>query len=68
MAKWLAITANEISFEDVSSADLNNGAVRYVFQRKEDGSFGSVVVDGRTIRPVTSMVFMQGNTVHVQVE
>lgn len=68
MAKWLAITANEMSFEDVSGADLNNGAVRYVFQRKEDGSFGSIHVDGRTIRPCTSMVFVQGNTVHVQVE
>lgn len=68
MTKWLAITANEISLEDVSGADLNNGAIRYVFQRKEDGSFGAIEVDGRTIKPTGSMVYIQGNTIHVQVE
>ncbi|MGI9647223.1 MAG: hypothetical protein ACR2OI_01755 [Acidimicrobiia bacterium] len=68
MTKWLVITANEMSFEDVSGADLHNGAIRYVFQRKEDGSFGSIEVDGRTIMPAGSMVYVQGNTIHVQVE
>ena len=67
MANWLVITANEMLFEDVSGADLHNGAVRYVFQRKEDGSFGSIDVDGRKVRPVSSMVYVQGNTIHVQV-
>ncbi|MCK5489258.1 MAG: hypothetical protein KAI98_04680 [Gemmatimonadetes bacterium] len=68
MAKWLVITANEMTFEDVSGADLHNGAIRYVFQRKEDGSFGSIEMDGRRLQPVTSMVYVQGNTVHLQVE
>ena len=68
MTKWLVITANEMSLEDVSGADLHNGAMRYVFQRKEDGSFGSIEVDGRTIVPANSMVYVQGNTIHVQVE
>jgi len=67
MANWLVITANEMLFEDVSGADLHNGAIRYVFQRKDDGSFGSIDVDGRKIRPVSSMVYVQGNTIHVQV-
>ena len=67
MAKWVAITAKEMVFEDVGGADLNNGAIRYVFQMKDDGSFGTIEVDGRRIRPVTSMVFVQGNTNHVQV-
>ena len=68
MTKWLVITAKEMSFEDVSGADLHNGAIRYVFQRKEDGSFGSIEVDGRKIMPANSMVYVQGNTIHVQVE
>ena len=68
MAKWVAITAKEMVFEEVGGADLNNGAIRYVFQMKDDGSFGTIEVDGRQIRPVTSMVFVQGNTIHVQVE
>jgi hypothetical protein len=68
MAKWVAITAKEMVFEEVGGADLNNGAIRYVFQMKDDGSFGTIEVDGRRIQPVTSMVFVQGNTIHVQVE
>ena len=67
MANWLVITANELLFEEVSGADLHNGAIRYVFQRKDDGSFGAIEVDGRKIYPVSSMVYVQGNTIHVQV-
>jgi len=67
MANWLVVTANEMLFEDVSGADVNGGVVRYVFQRKDDGSFGAIDVDGRKIYPVSSMVYVQGNTIHVQV-
>lgn len=67
MANWLVVTANELLFEDVSGADVNGGVVRYVFQRKDDGSFGAIDVDGRKIYPVSSMVYVQGNTIHVQV-
>ena len=67
MASWLAVTANEIEFEDVGGAEMNNGVVRYVSQRREDGSFGAVIVDGRRIQPVSAMVYMQGNTLHIQV-
>lgn len=68
MAKWLVITANEIVFEDVSGADVNDGVIRYVFQRREDGSFGAIDVDGRRVHPASSLVYVHGNTVHVQVE
>lgn len=67
MGNWLVITANEVLFENVSGADVNGGVMRYVFQRKEDGSFGSIDVDGRKIFPKSSMVYVQGNTIHVQV-
>jgi len=67
MANWLVLTANEMLFEEVSGADVNGGVIRYVFQRKDDGSFGTIDVDGRKINPASSMVFVQGNTIHVQV-
>ena len=68
MAKWLVITAKELVFEDVSGADINDGIIRYVFQRKEDGSFGAIEVDGRRVHPTSSLVYVSGNTVHLQVD
>ena len=68
MAKWLVITAKELVFEDVSGADVNDGIIRYVFQRKEDGSFGAIEVDGRRYYPASSLVYVAGNTVHLQVD
>lgn len=67
MPSWLAVTGNEIEFEDVGGAEMNNGVVRYVSQRRDDGSFGAVIVDGRRIQPLSAMVYMQGNTLHIQV-
>ncbi len=67
MATWLAITTNEIQFEEVSGADVQNGVMRYVIQRREDGSFGAIRVDGREILPASSMCYVAGNTLHVQV-
>lgn len=68
MAKWQVITAKELVFEDVSGADITDGIIRYVFQRKEDGSFGAIDVDGRRVHPASSLVYVSGNTVHLQVE
>lgn len=68
MANWLVLTANEVLLEDVSAADVNEGVVRYVFQRKEDGSFGVIDVAGRKIHPTSSIVYVEGNTIHVQVD
>ena len=68
MANWMAITADEILFQDVSGADIHDGVVRYVIQRKDDGSFGSIEIGGRTVYPKSSMVYVQGNTIHVHVE
>lgn len=68
MAKWLVVTANEITLEGTSGAEVNAGVMRYVFMRKEDGSFGVIEVDGRQIYPASAMVYLQGNTLHVQVE
>jgi hypothetical protein len=67
MAHWLVLSTDEMLFEDVSAADVNEGVIRYVFQRKEDGSFGTIDVGGRKISPVSSLAYVQGNTVHVQV-
>ena len=67
MATWLAITTNEIHFDDVSGADVQNGVMRYVIQRREDGSFGPIRVDGREIVPASSMCYVAGSTLHVQV-
>lgn len=67
VATWMAINAESVTFEEVSGADVTDGVVRYVFQRKEDGSFGAIDVDGRKIFPASSMVYVAGNTLHVQV-
>jgi hypothetical protein len=67
MSRWLVIAAAEIQFDDVSGVDVTDGVVRYVFQRREDGSFGTIHVDGRALHPTSSMVYVHGNTVHVQV-
>jgi hypothetical protein len=63
----MVFSADELLFEDVSGADVQDGTIRYVIQRKEDGSFGSIDVGGRKIHPSASPVYVQGNTVHVQV-
>ncbi|MDP2470179.1 MAG: hypothetical protein Q8W45_09765 [Candidatus Palauibacterales bacterium] len=68
MAKWQVITASEMMFEDVNGADVHEGVIRYVFQRKEDGSFGVIDVDGRKIHPSSSLAYVHGGTLHVQVE
>jgi hypothetical protein len=68
MSRWLVTTGTEIQFEDVSGVDVTEGVVRYFFQRREDGSFGTIQVDGRAVHPASSMVYLHGNTVHVQVE
>jgi hypothetical protein len=68
MANWLILTANEVVLEQVGAAEVNGGVMRYVFQRKEDGSFGVIDADGRKIHPASSLVYIQGNTLHVQVE
>jgi len=67
MAKWMMITASEVQFEEVSGADVHGGVLRYVIQRNEDDSFSSVIVDGQRIQPASSMVYVQGNAVHIQV-
>jgi len=68
MARWLVLNADEVVFDEVLGADVNDGVVRYVLQRKEDGSFGGIQVGGRTINPAGSAVYVQaGGTVHVQV-
>lgn len=68
MAKWLVVTANEITLEGTSGAEATGGVMRYVFMRKEDGSFGVIEVDGRQIYPASAMVYLLGNTLHVQVD
>ena len=47
---------------DEAAAIEGAGYIRYVFQMKDDGSFGTIEVDGRRIRPVTSMVFVHCST------
>jgi len=52
----------------VQGAELLDGAVRYLLIREEDGSFGSIRVGDREIRPSGPMVYVQSvGTVHVQV-
>ena len=68
MANWLVLTANEIVLEQVGAAEVNGGVMRYVFQRKEDGGFGEIDVDGRKVHPTSSLVYVDGNTIHVQVD
>lgn len=67
MSKWMMITASEVQFEEVSGADVHDGVLRYVIQRNEDDTFSSIVIDGRRIQPASSMVYVHGSTVHVQV-
>ena len=67
MTNWTVLTADEIAFENVSGVEVKEGIVRYVLQRAEDGSFGTITVGGRPVQPVAAMVYVQGNTVHVQV-
>jgi hypothetical protein len=67
MANWMVLRAEELQFEEVSGVDVHEGVIRYVMQRHEDGSFGSIDVGGRNIRPTSSIVYVHGNTVHVQV-
>jgi len=64
----MAVTADEILFQDVSGAEIHDGVVRYVIQRQDDGSFGSIEIGGRKLYPMSSMVYVQGNTIHVHVE
>ena len=66
MASWVALTADEIAFEGVSGVESKDGVIRYVLQRSEAGNFGAITVAGRTLQPTASLVYMQGNTVHVQ--
>lgn len=69
MARWLVLRADEVQFENVQGAELLDGAVRYLLVRSEDGSFASIRVGDREIRPVGPMVYVQSvGTVHVQVD
>lgn len=68
VANWMAVTADEFLFQDVSGAEMYDGVIRYVIQRKDDGSFGSIEIGGRKFYPKSSMVYVQGNTLHVHVE
>jgi len=68
VANWMAVTADEMLFKDVSGAEIHDGVIRYVIQRREDGSFGSIEIGDRTIYPKSSIIYVFGNTVHVQIE
>ena len=68
MASWIVVRADEVVFENVQGAELMDGAIRYLLIREEDGSFGTVRVGDREIRPAGPMVYVQSvGTVHVQV-
>lgn len=68
MARWLVMRADEVQFEDVQGAELLDGAIRYLLVRNEDGSFASIRVGDREVRPAGPMVYVQSvGTVHVQV-
>ena len=66
MANWAVLSVSELVFENVSGVEVREGIVRYVLQRDEDGGFGTITVDGRTLQPAASLVYVQGSTVHVQ--
>ena len=67
MTNWTVLTADEITFESVSGVEVKEGIVRYVLQRDENGSFGTITVGGRPVQPAAALVYVQGSTVHVQV-
>ena len=66
MANWAVLRADELVFENVSGVEAKDGILRYVLQRNEDGSFGTITAGERTIQPAASLVYVHGDTVHVQ--